>query len=735
MRRYALVGIRRWQATLVVAVFVVAVAGAALVGWWYASVSTPHPGPIVLISVDGLSPSDLPVDGSAGATTPSIDALAADAVVFERAYTHSPLTLPAHASLLAGQLPFEHGVRDEAGFALKENARSLAALLRNRGFETGAAVSSFLLRPATGVAQGFSFFDAELPDEAGAPSPVVERDGKLTTDAATRWLRSRSGHRSFLFVQVNGNAAEYTVTQLVTTLEDLGLYDQATIVLTASHGDAGAGMSLDDSSLHVPLLVKQPDSEGAGQRVGVPVQHIDILPTLLDLVRAPVPSGLRGRSLRAVLGGDEAGVVDQPIYAESLAGRFRFGGPGKFALASVAYRYVRDGREEPLAVGAGQATVSPPEEVTHEAAEAAEEAAEEAAGAPEESEAVRLRAELDRLLEGRPVDQPSEIAAADEDQYAALGYLGGAPLAGSESASIEPDEEVRVVEMHRAAAVLASQKLYAGAIALLRGIANTHPQLAVAQYQLGMLLSRAGRLQEAVAAFRAAASVQPDDPYIPAALAHVLMRARLYDEASDRARLAVALAERHDVRARGSAYEIAARVALTLDDSERAQAYGEAAEREDPAMPMARFVRGRLLHAEGRYEEALAPFEEAAAVLTEHGRALEQLYWYLGDTLRMLDRYQEAEAQYREELRVFPRSIPAYSSLATLYHASNRTSGVEEALEALVDTAPTPEGYDAAARLWTIVGEPARAEALRADARTRFSEDPSLAWFAQGGRQ
>ena len=87
MPRYAPAEIRRWQATLVMAVFVTAVAGAALAGWWYAGVSTPHPGPIVLISIDGLSPSQLPVDGSAGATTPSIDALAADAVVFERAYT------------------------------------------------------------------------------------------------------------------------------------------------------------------------------------------------------------------------------------------------------------------------------------------------------------------------------------------------------------------------------------------------------------------------------------------------------------------------------------------------------------------------------------------------------------------------------------------------------------------------------------------------------------------------
>ena len=382
----------------------------------------------------------------------------------------------------------------------------------------------------------------------------------------------------------------------------------------------------------------------------------------------------------------------------------------------------RDGREEPLAepiaLEDGQAALPP------EATETAE-----ATDAPDPSEAVRLRAELDRLLEGRPVDRPAEIAAADEDHYAALGYLGGAPLAGSESVAIEPDEEARVVEMHRAAAVLASRKLYAGAIALLRGIVSAHPQMAVAQYQLGMLLWRAGRLGEAVAAFRAAGSVEPDDPYIPAALAGVLMRARRYDEASDRASLTVALAERQDARARAAANEVAARVALALEDGERAQAYGEAAEREDPAVPMARFVRGRLLHAEGRYEEALVPFEEAATVLEESGRALEELHWYLGDTLRSLDRYGDAEAHYREELQAFPRNIRAYSSLATLYHASNRTSGVREALDALVDTAPTPEGYDAAARLWTIVGEPARAEALRADARTRFSGDPSLALF------
>ena len=694
------------QAVLVIAMFVVTVAGAALAGWWYARESTPIQGPILLISIDGLRPAQLPARGGDGAVTPSMDALAADAVIFDRAYTHSPLTLPAHASLLAGQLPFEHGVRDEAGFALKKDARTLAELLRDRGFETGAAVSSFLLRPESGVAQGFSFFDAELPGRTGAPSPVVERDGARTTDAAARWLRSRRGHRFFLFVQVGEGAAESTVTQLVTELKKRGLYDQATIVLTADRGETGASVSLDDRFLHVPLLVKQPDGEGAGRSVAGPVQHIDILPTILDLVRAPIPSGLRGHSLRALLGGD-ASVTDRPIYAESLAERFRFGGPGRFALASPDHRYVRGSREALVDLEGGH-VASPP---------------------PEDSETVRLRAELDRLLAGRPIDVPAGIAAADEDQYAALGYLGGAPLLGSEPAAIAPDEEAWIAETHRAAAMAASRKKYAAAIALLHAIVRAHPRMAVVQYQRGRLLDRMGRLAEAAAAFRTAAGVEPDNPYIPVALASVLLRARRYDEARDRAALAVALAERRDTRAQAAAHEIAARVALALDDGEHAQADADAEEREDPGVPMARFVRGRRLYAEGRYKEALPYFEEAAAVLKEHGHALEELYWYLGDTLGRLDRSADAESQFREELRAFPRSINAYSSLATLYQASHRTSRVEEVLDALLDAAPTPEGYAAAARMWVIVGEPSRAKALRADARTRFRGDPSLALF------
>src|SRR5258706_8596765 len=88
---------------------------AAVGGWRYARASAPVSGPIIIISIDTLRADHLPAYGYKNVRTPAIDALAADGVVFERAYSHAPQTLPAHAALLSGQLPFENGVRDDDG--------------------------------------------------------------------------------------------------------------------------------------------------------------------------------------------------------------------------------------------------------------------------------------------------------------------------------------------------------------------------------------------------------------------------------------------------------------------------------------------------------------------------------------------------------------------------------------------------------------------------------------------
>src|ERR1700687_1698607 len=123
---------------------------AAAGGWRYARASAPVNGPIILISIDTLRADHLPAYGYRKVKTPTIDALAADGTVFERAYSHAPQTLPAHTALLSGRLPFETGVRDDVGVAVKPGERLLPQMLRERGYATGGVVSTSLLRKETG---------------------------------------------------------------------------------------------------------------------------------------------------------------------------------------------------------------------------------------------------------------------------------------------------------------------------------------------------------------------------------------------------------------------------------------------------------------------------------------------------------------------------------------------------------------------------------------------------------
>src|SRR5205809_1185614 len=140
--------------------------------------------PVILISIDTLRSDHLPAYGYQGVATPNIDAFRADSILYQRAYSHVPLTLPSHVSMLTGMLPADSGVRDNVGFRLAESIPTLPELLKKNGYATGGAVSAFVLRKETGIARGFDFYDDEV-EPLGNDRMIgrVQRDGRETLRA------------------------------------------------------------------------------------------------------------------------------------------------------------------------------------------------------------------------------------------------------------------------------------------------------------------------------------------------------------------------------------------------------------------------------------------------------------------------------------------------------------------------------------------------------------------------
>jgi arylsulfatase A-like enzyme len=222
---------------------------------------------VVLISIDTLRADHLPAYGYRAVETPAIDRLRRDSILFENAYAHVPLTLPFHASLLTGRLPGGHGVRDNLGYRLDPSSHpTLARLLRARGYATGAAVSAYVMRAATGLGDAFDFYDhriraAHETDALGE----VQRPGVESAERLPEWRREHARDRpKLLFLHLyephapydppapfaslaasayDGEiaAADAAVGRFLEELRRDGTYQRSIVVLLSDHGEVGSG--------------------------------------------------------------------------------------------------------------------------------------------------------------------------------------------------------------------------------------------------------------------------------------------------------------------------------------------------------------------------------------------------------------------------------------------------------------------------------------------------------------
>lgn len=720
---------RAFRYNLILALVGLGTSLAAVAGWRFAKASAPVNGPIVLVTVDSLRADRLGAYGNSTTPTPAFDALAADGVVFERAYAHVPQTLPAHVSLLSGRLPADTGVRDDVGFAIPESLRLVSAMLADRGYATGGVVSSFALRKDTGLARGFGFFDDELPPSdtaAPASGPVVERDGAESEVRAERWLSAAGTSRAFLFLHLNEPHAPYTppasvgvggydgevayadeiVGRLIAYLKKQQLYDESTIIVVGDHGESLGGhgeqehgLLVFDDTIRVPLIIKQAGSVGGGRRVADLAQHVDIVPTILDFAKAPAPNGLAGRSLRPLLEGRP--LAPRVAYAESFFPELQYGWPaprtvtdGRFRLVSGPVPALFDLEADPD----GRVDVS--------------------AAYPE------ALAQLTRALDAfanaaePPRAQALSVSAADRERFLALGFLGPRALAPAgpiaESASLA-DNPGAFVASYRAAMIAVAHRRWTPAIDQLRALARAHSSRADLWMALGAVAEQGDRLDVASEAYRRVLVLVPDALDARAHLAATLLRAKRYDESRDHAQH---LTESDDVPAHVRGLELLARIAAARHDSAGARVQTQRLLALDPTSPLPAYIEGQLLFDRGHFEDALTSLETATTLARE--TPVSDLHLLRGQALVALDRQAEGEDALLAELRDFPANAHAFAALATLYHAQGRAEDVTATLTALTRLG-THESFDQAARLWTSFGQRERAAAVRTEAQRQFA--------------
>src|SRR5712692_819608 len=265
--------------------------------------------PIILISIDTLRSDHLPAYGYSRIETPTLDQLRADSILYEHAYSHCPLTLVSHASIFTGLLPADHGIRDNIGYTLNPKTKTLAEILKSKGYATGGAVSAIVLRGETGIKRGFDFWDDDIDiDPRFLTMGRAQRSGHETREIAQRWISQHRSEPFFFFLHIyephtpydppepfrtkygqtyDGDiaAADDVIGRFLSFLREQGIYDRAAIFLLSDHGeglgDHGEdehGVLLYREALQVPLIVKLPKSRERGRTVNTPVELIDIFP-------------------------------------------------------------------------------------------------------------------------------------------------------------------------------------------------------------------------------------------------------------------------------------------------------------------------------------------------------------------------------------------------------------------------------------------------------------------------
>jgi arylsulfatase A-like enzyme/Tfp pilus assembly protein PilF len=481
---------------------------------------------LLLVTIDTLRADRVGALGSKRGLTPQMDRLAARSAVFARAFAHTPMTLPSHTNILLGSTPSFHGVHDNADFTVRGELLTLAEHLQARGYATGAFVGGFPLDSYFGLDQGFTVYDdAFRRPEKGVGEGNEDRGERPAAEVwavAQKWLRTQKAPW-FLWIHFydphdpydppepyrtrfardpyDGEVAytDAVLGNVLDALEELGVDGTTVVVFTGDHGESLGehgeethGFLAYDATLWIPLFLRAPGF--APRVVGQNVSHIDIFPTVCDLLGVERPGGLQGTSLLPLMRGKK--IPERPVYFEALSPYYTMGwaplrgfidGPRKFIDSPVPELY--DIGQDPGEIRdlAGHADIA------------------------------ALRKRLETIVRGQSAEDSAKAERAADpaalEKLRSLGYVGGLP--GPRKTTFTPEDSVasllpfqnkadKALELYR-------QGKAAEAIGALRDILTVRKNISAAYVNLAMIYRKENRLDEAIAVLRIGAEAMPEN--------------------------------------------------------------------------------------------------------------------------------------------------------------------------------------------------------------------------------
>jgi arylsulfatase A-like enzyme/Tfp pilus assembly protein PilF len=655
---------------------------------------------VILVTIDTIRADHLGCYGSETVATPNLDRLAAEGARFTNAATTVPFTLPAHSSIMTGTYPPFHGVRENVGYFLDEDIPTIAELLAEDGYSTTAFVSAFVLDARWGIARGFDnyFDDFDVASARQINMASVQRDGRETVDETIRWLDQRPPGPFFLWLHLFDPHEPYTppepylsryahpyegeiaytdhlIGEFRTVLEERGLLASSLLVVTGDHGeglgDHGEGYHgyfVYDSTVHVPLIIRAPFADLAGQVVTDPVSHVDLQPTILAAVGLGPPEGAHGASLVPSLLG-MGGIQNRAVYTESYYPLFHYGWAPLRSIRTTRHKYIDvprpelfdfiDDRREELNLF------------------------DERPGLAEDLEQRldALRETLEREEEG--VAREPDLDEATLQQLQALGYVAGkGEVSAEEEHDVEradPKDKIRIHQRITAAQSLISRGDDEAAEQHLSEVLAQDSGMLDAHQMLGNIAVKRQDYDGAVDHFRNALELDSDHRASLFGLADSYRRLGQLDDALLGFRRLQALSP-HDSKA------IVAMSDIYVEQNQLPAALNlfEEAERLEEAPAMVHNKHGELLALLGRPHEAVEVFQRAIDSNSE----LPQPHYNLAVVYEELGQPDLAIDHYERAIEGAPTHFQAQFNLGRIYGRRGDLDRQQQLYEAAIESNP-----------------------------------------------